>query len=366
MASATIPGGIVNTNILQGQQLGRAYNGTQGAGWYDIGQSWPWPACTPNGTCNWSTGTGCCELQYMTACGAGTGPHSHWTLPGPNTTVDGWTIGTDGIWRKSGESDRGTGSCFASSNTGDNTPPTISFSAPAAYQWYNTDQTISWSITDDLTGVRGYKAAWDQTPPGGGEIPASSGSTTLGAIGQGQHTLYVQAWDNAGNASGVVSAGWFGYDVTAPTGSLLLNNNASTSHTALVYVNATASDAHSGVYQIRLRDAGGAWTDWLPYAARTLWQLPAVTGQTHTVEVQFKDRAGNTSTVYQDAIALNIYPARPASSGYRLARSTWGGGGNKRPVNQLSLAGHTQPVVDDRSGQQRRLPAVVGLLAVRK
>jgi hypothetical protein len=52
--------------------------------------------------------------------------------------------------------------------------------------------------------------------------------------------------------------------------------------------------------------------------------LPAVNGQAHTVEIQVEDVAGNVSAIYEDDILLDIYPARPASAGYRLARSTWG------------------------------------------
>ncbi len=133
-------------------------------------------------------------------------------------------------------------------------------------------------------------------------------------------------------------------DTATPTGSLALNNNASTSHTVLVYANSTASDAISGIAYMRLRDVSGAWTSWLPYATSTLWQLPGVTGQNYTVEIQFKDRAGNQSAVYQDAIALNIYPARPASPGYRLVRSTWGAApSNGQSANYWLLGTLGQP-----------------------
>jgi hypothetical protein len=79
---------------------------------------------------------------------------------------------------------------------------------------------------------------------------------------------------------------------------------------------------------MQLRDAGGSWTGWQSYDPNVFWQLPnPETGQTYTVEVQFKDCAGNTSG-YSDAITLDIYPARPASASYRLARSTWGTSGS--------------------------------------
>ena len=78
---------------------------------------------------------------------------------------------------------------------------------------------------------------------------------------------------------------------------------------------------------MRLRDAGGAWSSWQGYTTSAYWQLPGPTGQTFSVETQFKDCAGNSSATYTDAIALNIYPARPASANYRVAKSTLGASG---------------------------------------
>ncbi len=307
----------------------------------------------------------------------------------------------------------------------DTTAPTIAVTQqPATGQWYNTDQTIVFTISDAGSGVRGYKVAWDQNPPGGSEIAGASGSVNLSGAGQGQHTLYIQAWDNVGNASTVTAIGWFGYDTvapaaptqaaagcaaqsnvwqnscadpsftfsgasdatsgiagyqlywgsdpngtsdywtgsaafdpgapgegtyyfrarakdnaghwsgwvtlftfrydaTAPTGAVTINQNASVTYATLVRLFPSGSDALSGPDRVRFRDAGGAWSAWVPLGT-TLWQLPGPTGQTFSVEMQVRDRAGNESAVYADNIALNIYPARPASAGYRLTRSTWG------------------------------------------
>ncbi len=311
----------------------------------------------------------------------------------------------------------------------DTVAPAISIiQQPVAGTWYNTDQTIAFTISDASSGVRGYKLAWDQNPPGGSEVAGASGSISLSSAGQGQHTLYIQAWDNAGNPSAVSAVGWLGYDTVAPanptssspgctaasrvwqntcadanftwsgasdatsgvagyevywgtdpngtgtlwsttaaynpsavssgtyylrvhtkdnasnwstwltlftlrydgtipTGSLQINSNASTTHATLVKLHTTASDTHSGLCQMRLRDAGGTWTAWQGYTTSTYWQLPGPTGQTFNIETQFKDCAGNSSATYVDAIALNIYPARPASAKYRIVKSTLGAAG---------------------------------------
>jgi hypothetical protein len=214
--SSTIPDGIVNTDILQGQKLARAYDGTQGAGWYDIGQPWPWPSCTPDGSCHWSKPrSGCCYLQYMTSCGAGTGAHFHWTLPGSNTTVDGWTIGADGIWRKSGEADRGVGSCFASSNTSDNTSPTTEITS-GPNGWITTDSaTFNWSGSDNKTSTGDLVYSY-KLDSGSWSSWTSSTSKTYNNLSDGSHTFKVKAKDEAGNEDESPASRRFSVDTADP------------------------------------------------------------------------------------------------------------------------------------------------------
>jgi subtilase family serine protease len=101
----------------------------------------------------------------------------------------------------------------------DNGRPTVAFSGPAINRWYDSDQTVSWTIADSggpfaASGVAGYSRQWDSDPgdptsrtsPGccgsffGPQFPnATTGSVGLaGAGGQGCHTLHVRAWDNMG------------------------------------------------------------------------------------------------------------------------------------------------------------------------
>ncbi len=107
---------------------------------------------------------------------------------------------------------------------GDFSAPAVSFSGPATGQWYNTDQTVNWTVTDTAdsginpTGVAGFSQAWDTDPgdvfseptPGQGnsfysgpQFPnATSGYLNLaGAGGQGCHTVHVRPWDNSGFSS---------------------------------------------------------------------------------------------------------------------------------------------------------------------
>jgi hypothetical protein len=134
------------------------------------------------------------------------------------TTLEQEPLNRKGLYLEKGGQQVQKGGWVSSVCANPGSPPTISFnpSNPAEGHWYNTNQTLSWTISDPDSDVRGYKFAWDQNPPGGSEHSGNSGSTTLSAAGQGQHTLYVQAWDNAGNASEIASTGWFGYDISRP------------------------------------------------------------------------------------------------------------------------------------------------------
>lgn len=122
--------------------------------------------------------------------------------------------------------------------SGDFGSPSVAFSGPATGKWYNTDQTVSWTVSDTSAngakpnGVAGFSQAWDFDPgdvfseptPGQGnsfysgpEFPnATSGSLNLASAGsQGCHTVNVRTWDNSG-VSGDSTYGTLCYDTVAP------------------------------------------------------------------------------------------------------------------------------------------------------
>jgi len=130
---------------------------------------------------------------------------------------------------------------------GDLVGPTVSFTGPRTNGWFNTDQTVSWTVTDSSgvafppTGVSGFSQGWDANPandvstepnPGSGnafysgpQFPnATAGCLSfVGAGGcqavaaQGCHTAHVDAWDNSGTGSGDVTYGPVCYDSLPPT-----------------------------------------------------------------------------------------------------------------------------------------------------
>jgi len=130
------------------------------------------------------------------------------------------------------------------STAADTGRPSVSFGGPTTGKWYNTDQFIDWSVTDSggsftPTGVAGFSQAWDVDPadvyseptPGQGNFYYSgpqfpnetfgctdiTGALCTGAsVGQGCHTVYVEAWDNMGFPSGPNTYGPICYDTVPP------------------------------------------------------------------------------------------------------------------------------------------------------
>jgi hypothetical protein len=218
--------------------------------------------------------------------------------------------------------------------------------------WYTSDVQVTLTASDN-SGGSGIDHIEYKINDGSWRTYAAP----ITISGEGHHTIYYKAQDRAGNWESQKQVS-VSIDATAPTGSVVLDDGAASTPGVLIHVQTSATDATSGLYQLRLRDAGETWGAWQAYTGRLRWQLPAVTGQPHTVEVQIKDVAGNVSTTYADEILLDIYPERPASTGYRLARSTWGAApknGQSTNYRLRGTAGQPSLIGDVRSTHYRLL-----------
>jgi hypothetical protein len=81
-------------------------------------------------------------------------------------------------------------------------------------------------------------------------------------------------------------------DKTPPIGTIITNTiTSSTSITLSI----SANDDTSGVAQMRFSNADSPWSNWEPYSASKTWGLQEGDGQ-KTINVQFMDNAGSTST----------------------------------------------------------------------
>ena len=119
----------------------------------------------------------------------------------------------------------------------------------------------------------------------------------------GYKTVRVQYLDKMNNRSAVFND-FIRLDTTPPTGSIIINNGASTTTSQSVTLGLAWTDgAGAGVTRMRFSDNGSTWTSWTPIAASRAHTLPAGLGY-HTVRVQYLDGANNSSPVYNDYIKL--------------------------------------------------------------
>jgi parallel beta-helix repeat protein len=103
-------------------------------------------------------------------------------------------------------------------------------------------------------------------------------------------------------------------DKTAPTGSISINDGASSTTSTSVTLTLTAADAASGVYKVRFSNDGIWDTEpWETPTSTKTWTLTSGNGE-KTVYYQIIDNAGLISA-YSDNITLNSTPSNSGDSG---------------------------------------------------
>jgi hypothetical protein len=142
-------------------------------------------------------------------------------------------------------------------------------------------------------------------------------SWTVSNLTPGTYTWQVSAGDGEDDR-GFTSAWSFTVDTAAPTGDLIINHGWESAHSVRVPLDLTASDTHSSVGEMRLGASCSSLGAWQPFQSRLWWQLSGQHGETAQVCVQFRDRAGNTSSPLARSTLLNFYPAQPTSASYHL------------------------------------------------
>jgi hypothetical protein len=99
-------------------------------------------------------------------------------------------------------------------------------------------------------------------------------------------------------------------DTTAPVANVTIAGGDAVTTDPVVDLSIDASDATSGVAQLRLSDDGTTWTGWEPFSAARTWTLSGSSGP-RTVHVQVVDVAGNVVTV-SDTISLGSADTGPS------------------------------------------------------
>jgi hypothetical protein len=139
----------------------------------------------------------------------------------------------------------------------------------------------------------------------------SNGQPAITAEAASNILEYWSTWNTSATATielAQVTLTGIKLDKTPPTGSLLTSPVTASRGITLTL---SASDAASGVTQMRFSDDGSSWTNYESYAASKEWTLPSGNGA-KTVYVQYSDNAGLTSTPYSCIVTLQTPQATPS------------------------------------------------------
>jgi len=171
--------------------------------------------------------------------------------------------------------------------------------------------TLNLSVSDSLSGVSQRRFSTD----GGLTWTGWENYTTTKSItlpnADGIKEVQCQVKDRADNINTFVDT--IVLDRVAPSGSFTINDNAVYARSTSVTLNLAVSDDILGVYQMRFStDGGTVWTSWQSYSATTSLTLPGGDGS-KTVKGQFKDFAGNTTTLSQSIILDRTFPTGTVS-----------------------------------------------------
>ncbi len=171
--------------------------------------------------------------------------------------------------------------------------------------------TVRWNANTE-TDLAGYNVYYG-TSSGTYSACINVGNVTSYQIANlTQGTTYyfiVTALDNAGNEStdsdevsatlplAVVSS----VDTTPPTGSIIINNNASSTRSRAVTLTLSASDGSGSVVAMKFSNDGTTWSAEGAYATKQAWVLSKGYG-VKKVYAKFKDASGNWSSPVSDKI----------------------------------------------------------------
>lgn len=243
----------------------------------------------------------------------------------PFATSRAWTLaageGARTAYVKYRDTAGNTSVSYSDSITVDTTPPT----APGTPTEASPDQdgdpdgayTVFWAAaTDTPSGIASYELQEREGLEGTWVTVNSAVTTTsLALTGRQPGVRYyyrVRATNRAGWVgpfSGVSDG--MAVDNVAPSGTMVINNDAPGTASTSVTLTLAATDDFSGVSQMRFSNTGSTYSAWEAYNTTKTWTLTTGAG-TKTVYVQFRDVATNMSAAATDTILLDTTAPTPA------------------------------------------------------
>lgn len=184
--------------------------------------------------------------------------------------------------------------------------------------WFVSAVTLSFTASDDLSGVRQILASVDN----GDYEPVTSGSLTVAT--DGAHIVRYRAQDRAGNLEPVQERS-FSIDTTPPVATHSLQGTPGEEgwYGSVVTVTLSGSDAGSGLAQLRYRLDGGsevAYAGPFQVAAEGLTDLTyravdnaSLSSEPSTAEIRIDTRAPSVAASATGTIGANGWYTTPAS-----------------------------------------------------
>jgi len=184
----------------------------------------------------------------------------------------------------------------------DMTPPSGWFFVADDAVAVSSTSTVVEAYASDMNGpvlmrIRNGGSPW---PSSWSVIPSGDQPWTLPS-GDGTKWVDIEFKDAAGNISVLRQSVIL--DTTPPSGGLSIDGGAAATNATSATLGLTVTDANAPI-DMRLRDSGGEWGTWYPFRDSSSWTLPAGDG-TKTVEVQYRDIAGNLSSAIPADILLD-------------------------------------------------------------
>ena len=190
------------------------------------------------------------------------------------------------------------------------TPPTTTISLSGVLgsnDWFISEVLVTLSAMDDISGVDKTEYSFDNTT-------WTIYVTPFNITSEGNTVIYYKSTDKAGNLETIKNQ-TIKIDKTTPAGAIIINNGDAYTTSISVTLTLTATDATSGVFQVRFSNDGvwdtEPWEEWWTTEVPLSWYLPSGDGP-KTVYFKIKDRAGLVSDTYTDTIILDI--TRPTGS----------------------------------------------------
>jgi hypothetical protein len=193
------------------------------------------------------------------------------------------------------------------------------------WQKITAQPNFTWTLPiDEGSGVKGYLAYWgtDESGESASFISANSFQSAtplceLGAACTGY--LRLRSQDNVDWQAEKWSTTFvLRYDGAPPVADFTINNGVTQTAQILIQLNLTATDAGSGVREMRFSTDGQVWEAWEAYANERVREIPPISRQFWPIYLQVRDAVGNESTVVSRTIYLDVNVDRPRSANYRL------------------------------------------------